>query len=419
MTTSIRAGLLGLLGLAAPAAAQVDSARAAGYFQEAARLCAREGGRLWGVSLCGPMVIADAATRTIATNQPAPDAPRPPALGFANAAFNWGGTRWSTYVWRMIPANSAVLRGRLLMHELFHRIQPQIGLQLTDGQNEHLDTPEGRYWIQLEWRALARALAAAGEERDAAVRDALAFRAERYRRFPEAGENERRMEINEGLAQYTGTVTAAAGAAEAAADAIAQLEEAPRVNETLVRTFPYPAGAAYGVLLDAWAPGWTRSIKATDTLTARLAAASGLRPSSDAAAASAGYGGPELKVAEEAREKARVVRVAEFRRRFVDGPVLIVPNGNTNSFVTTGLTPVPGEGTAYPQYRTSGAWGSLEGDFVLVSTDRLWLRVPAPASTSGSAVAGEGWKLTLSPGWRVTAGTRAGDFRVVADSSRP
>jgi hypothetical protein len=32
---------------------QVDQARAAQYFKEAAVLCEREGGRLWGVSLCG------------------------------------------------------------------------------------------------------------------------------------------------------------------------------------------------------------------------------------------------------------------------------------------------------------------------------------------------------------------------------
>jgi hypothetical protein len=46
--------------------------RAEQYFKEAQALCERDGGRLWGVSLCGPMVIADAATGTIATSQPVP-----------------------------------------------------------------------------------------------------------------------------------------------------------------------------------------------------------------------------------------------------------------------------------------------------------------------------------------------------------
>jgi hypothetical protein len=75
---------------AAPATSAFDSARAATFFAEAAELCGREGGRLWGVSLCGPMVIADPVTKAVATNQPAPDAPRPAALGYANSAMNWG-----------------------------------------------------------------------------------------------------------------------------------------------------------------------------------------------------------------------------------------------------------------------------------------------------------------------------------------
>ena len=198
-----------LLCCAPAAVAQVDPQRAAGYFKEAAALCERENGKLWGVSLCGPMVIADAATHTIATSQPAPDAKQPAMLGFANSAMEWGGTRWSTLVWQMIPAD-AHARGRLMMHELFHRVQPQLGFQIRDGQLDHLDTVDGRYWMQLEWRALAKALGASGPARTAALRDALAFRTARRKVFPNAAENERLLEMNEGLAQYTGTVAAAA-----------------------------------------------------------------------------------------------------------------------------------------------------------------------------------------------------------------
>jgi len=83
--------------------AQVDSVRAAGYFHQAEQICERDAGRLWGVSLCGPIVIADPLTRTIATSVAPPDAPRPPALGFANAAMRWGDIRWTTLVWQLIP----------------------------------------------------------------------------------------------------------------------------------------------------------------------------------------------------------------------------------------------------------------------------------------------------------------------------
>jgi hypothetical protein len=47
-----------------PAIAQVDQQRAQAYFKEAQALCERDGGRLWGVSVCAPMVIGDARTQT-------------------------------------------------------------------------------------------------------------------------------------------------------------------------------------------------------------------------------------------------------------------------------------------------------------------------------------------------------------------
>src|SRR4051794_20342863 len=101
MTTHRIMLLLFAMFFALPLFGQVDQVRAAAYFKEAAALCEREGGKLWGVSLCGPMAIADAATKTIATNQPAPEGRRPPSLGFANSTVEWGGSQWSTFVWSL------------------------------------------------------------------------------------------------------------------------------------------------------------------------------------------------------------------------------------------------------------------------------------------------------------------------------
>jgi hypothetical protein len=303
-----------------------------------------------------------------------------------------------------------------MLHELFHRIQPQLGLFIHDTPNDHLDTMDGRYWMQLEWRALARALKASGPERTAAVRDALAFRLKRRAMFPGAAESERLLEIQEGLAQYTGTVASVAGGAEAAADAVAQLTKAAE-QSTFVRTFAYPSGAAYGILLDAWSPGWTRRIKAADDLGELLIAAAQIQPSGDVEATAGRYGGPELRVAEERREAQRKAHVAELRRRFVDGPVIVLPGGGTFSFVTSGMTPIPGAGTVYPTYRGSGAWGSLDAASVLVAADRSTLTLPAPPSTEGRTLKGNSWTLELAPGWVVRPGLRAGDYQLVRDTT--
>jgi hypothetical protein len=248
---------------------------------------------LWKISLCGPIVIADPATKTIAANQPAPEAPRPAALGFTNSAMDWGGTRWTTISWPSLVALQH-LQGLLLIHELFHRIQPQLGLLVQDLPSEHLDTPEGRYWMQLEWKALSRAIGSADQTRSAALGDALAFRAARRSRFPGAAESERGYEINEGLAQYTATVVAAGSRSEAVRSAIEQLEKAAG-EVTFVRQFAYPTGTAYGILLDEYAPGWTHRIKSADDLGTLVEPFAAIRPAKDLEAAAVSYGGPEIR----------------------------------------------------------------------------------------------------------------------------
>ena len=401
---------LAVLLCAIPAVAQVDQQRAAGYFREVAALCEREGGRLWGVSLCGPIAIRDAATNTIATNQPAPDAEPPAAMGFANTALEWGGARWTTVVWQMIPSDEH-LRGRLFLHELFHRIQPQLGFVIRDGPNDHLDTLEGRYWLQLEWRALAQALGSSGEARKKAVRDALAFRQQRHKLFPGAAENERLLEINEGLAQYTGTVASAESPAAAAKSAIQQLGDAAK-NASFVRTFPYPLGAAHGLLLDSWSPGWTHRVKQSDDLGAMLTAAAHLEPAADTPAAAARYGGAELRAAETRRDIEQQARIAELRRRFVEGPVLVLPRAGSYSFSTAGITPVPGAGTVYPNFGTSTDWGKLQAEQALVAADRSTVALPGPVKVDRSSLSGPGWTLQLAEGWTARPGPRPGDFQV-------
>lgn len=404
---------LGLLFvLPTRAVAQVNDSVATVYFSEVTALCRKDNGQLWGASLCGPLAIVDAATKTRATNAPEPAAAPPPTFGYANAAIDWGNERWSTIVWSTIPKKDPRARGRLFIHELFHRIQPTLRLVLPDLPNPHLDTLRGRYWIRLEWRALARALETSGADRAAAVADALAFRARRFREFPEAAVSEPRMELNEGLAEYTGTVVAAPTREAALADArerLGRIESEP----TFVRVFPYPSGAAYGLLLDQWARDWARSFTDRDDLASRLAAASGISAAVDADAAAERYGGPALALAESAREAEHRARVEQLRREFVDGPVLVLPRVGKvqTTFTTTGMIAIPDAGTVSPNTRVSAIWGELNADVALMTPDSVVVR--APEWTDDHGAAGRGWTLSVGRGWKVVPGPRQGDYTLV------
>jgi hypothetical protein len=154
-------------------------------------------------------------------------------------------------------------------------------------------------------------------------------------------------------------------------------------------------------------------VTAADNLgTILLQALGGLVPSEAGPERESRYGGPELLRLERSREDAHEARLTDLRRRFVEGPVLVLPNA-PGSFVTDGVTPIPDVGTVYPRVRVTAEWGTLEADLALRSGDRRRLVVPAPASPTGPVLQGDGWTLALAPGWVLQPGQRSGDYEVV------
>jgi hypothetical protein len=398
-----------------PAAAQVDQQRAQEYFKEAQALCERDAGRLWGMSLCGPMVIADAVTGTIATSQPAPPGERPRGIGFLNAPIEWGGTTWAAYNWRMLSHDNQVARGRLLMHELFHGlVQRPLGLIRSGPEDIHLASLEGRYWMRLEMRALARALGSSDADRAAAIADVLAFRAARHRRFPDAEAAEQAIDINEGVATYAEYALASHSVQDDIRDAIARMRAAETAEASFVRTYAYATGAPYGMLLDALTPGWHRTLTATSDLGRLLSAAAGVPALPDPAEASARYNGAEVRAAEEQRERAERAAVDEQRRRFVDGPVLVVPRAGSGSINNLGTIVIPGVGTVFPAMANRGAWGFFNATAgAMISADGETISLPAPVRVDATTMRGDGWTATVGPGWVIGEGARRGDYKVV------
>ena len=408
--------LLALFGAATVAEAQVRPELAKRYFDEVGKLCGRDAGRLWGVSLCGPLVIVDQATGTRATSQPEPEGQPPRFPGFVDGPVSWGGLQWFAIPLYMLPEKDADARQQVMLHGLFHRIQPELGLMTEDGLNEHLDTLDGRVSMQLEWRALRRAIESSGSDRAEAIADALAFRRERRARFPGAAENERREEIREGLASYTGIAAWAnspADAHRAAASALAGGES----QTSFVGNFEAASGPGYGVLLDDLMPGWRRQVRASSDLGDMLASAIAKPPTTDLAAAAARYDGAALRTAEEARDRAQQVRVAELRRRFVDGPVLTMPAAGSGTSDTTGSVGIPGVGTVFfHNFTLSARWGRLDANAgVLRSADGNTLSVPVTAPLEGATLHGDGWTVTLNAGWVVQPAARAGSFTIVRE----
>jgi hypothetical protein len=406
----------------------IDLDLAKTYFDEAHRLAELDGGKLWGKSLAGPLIFVDPRSRFAVANQ-ADESGKLTPMGkvfvgtlpanvpLANTALRWGGTHWSMMLWPL-PEDKPT-RSTMLMHESWHRIQGDLGLPSFDPANAHLDSLQGRYWLQLEWRALARALSLSQNDGGMAIEDALRFRQHRRALFKGAANEENTLELHEGLAEYTGIKLNGFPEAEQKHLLFEHFEEFPTQLQTFVRSFAYLSGPAYGLLLDQQAADWLRKIKPGDDLGQILAKAVDLKlpaePESATKARAARYDGQKLWTAEVAREESRLKKVADFRHLLIDGPVLLLPLGRQQmSFNPSELVPIEGVGTVYPTLTLMSAWGKLEVHKAsLITSDFKKAFVAAPTKFEEKLLAGDGWELRLEPGWKAAKGERKGDWKLV------
>ncbi len=411
---------LGVLALSAgaPTAARsqaLDPASPTTALRDFGRICDPAGRRLWGLSLCGPVLLVDPASRRVVASDSATglarerDAwvgPAPRETGFANMAVEWDGRRW-TMVLLPLPADGFD-RLQLLAHEAFHRVQPDLGLEAPAVPCPTLDERDGRIWLRLELRALARALADSGPTGAEAARDALLFRARRRSLFPGTDSLEEALERHEGLAQYTGAATALEATGEGP-DRVADEVRAFDDRDSYARSFAYATGPALGLLLDRWRPGWRTGFLAEPRpLGALLAEALDAPPPADLAeraeTRAETYGGQEIAEQEAAREDRRERVLAAYRARLLDGPALVLRQPSLDyTFDPNAVVPLGERGTVYPTGTFRAEWGSLEvaDGGALVSPDFTELRVAAPDGTAedGAPLRGPGWTLELESGW--------------------
>lgn len=409
--------------------------QAAGAFAATRAASERDGGRLWGQPLYGPILLIDPASRRILANQadaegklraegPIYAGQYPADQPIANTAVDWAGVHWATI---LLPLPEDLTRQvELIEHELFHRLQTSLGLPMASYTVAHLDGLEGRTLLRLEWRALRAAIEGPEAGRRVAIADALVFRARRRALFPAGAEQERALEMNEGLAEDTGCSIAARTPTERQALALTFLASGER-RPSFARSFAYASGPAYGLLLDQKSPGWRKGLDAKSDLGLLLSQAIGFAVPGElereATARAARYDGSSLRAEEQERERLRLERAAASRQRFVMGPVLILALVQPQvSFDPNYLEPFEGGGTVYRTLELTESWGTLRvigGGGALITNDWKQLTLPAPSDRKARPLTGDGWTLTLNPDWSLEPAARTGDWKVVAGGPHP
>lgn len=385
--------------------ASIDLGAARQAQSELQAMCDADRGRLWGRSVCGPIVFVERNSREAvqladgnATQTHVPD-----SIGIANTSVDWDGRRWTMVTWPL--PQSTIARRVLLGHESFHRVQQELGLPATGPANAHLDTAQGRYWMRMEWRALARALATgsatgSATRSDEAIADAQTFRAKRLALAKNAAEEERLLMMNEGLAEHTGFALAIPYVRERIPSLVKKLAEAEQ-SETFARSFAYTSGPAWGALLEMHDPRWTRRAKASVDLAELLQS---IHPAfMTGAVRTSEYGGDAVLAEEEARAERKRALMARLEATFVDGAVLTLPLQQMQfTFDPNHVQPFGDRGSVYETLEVRDLWGKIvvrEGG-AWITSDFKRLIVPAN---------GAGYDLTLREGWNLVAGAREGD----------
>lgn len=391
------------------------------YFKQIKKTTAKHKA-FWHKDLHNPILVVNPQTREVYANEADASAYLkqsgkiykgilPDSVNIANTAAIWNSKKWAML---MLPLpNAKADRINLMAHELFHVAQPSLGFTLNNPDNNHLDKKEGRIYLILELEALKKAIIATHPiEQKKHISNALLFR--QYRRivYPEASKTENDLELNEGLAEYTGLVLSNRNKDEIKRHFELSISQFYK-NPTFVRSFAYQTIPMYGIMLrnnfyrKRTTRDWHLNIKNDTDLTEYLIGLfeAQLKGDLDSTVQSIIplYNGKVIIEEETAREEKAKQLIAAYKKKFVEQTHWDIPFIAMNmSYDPRNITPLDNLGTVYPNIRITDKWGILtveKGALMSPNWDKI--TVTPPQYIEKNLVKGDGWILELSETYSV------------------
>ena len=386
---------------------------AAAYFKEAEAAARNQ--NLWPAKLYGPLLFVDVQSRLTYANMPdsagilQPDGEiykgiLPKDVMVANTAIHWDGRLWSVVLWPLPQDRDERLN--LVMHESFHRIQEQLELPAHSPTADHLSTMYGRIYFLLELQALKAALSKPLDQRNADLKSALLFRAKRRELFPQSFNNERLLEMNEGLAEYTGVMLGRSkGSIKQHLNNVISYAAS---HESLIRSFPYITGPVYGYLLYEKNPEWTLKVDSNSSFPNLIGANYHINLpekllEKKVASRINQYDGKAIVASEKLKEEDHQKMISEYVTLFTKQPILTIKLIKMNiGFNPNNLFDLGEYGTVYPTAQIKDTWGQLIvsiNGVLMKDWSVITLSASDGISINGRAIEGKGWKIMLNPGW--------------------
>ena len=365
-------------------------------FDHVEKLCNKDNGRLWGVNLYSPVLGVD-SLRNIVSN--VSDAPKsyPADKPVANSTIELDGRRWTTILWPL--SGDVKHQSIVLVHEMFHYRQPELGLwQERDPNNSHLSNRDARTLLKLEWNALKVAVTCEGEDKKAALEDALSFRARRRQLYPDFIAEENSLEIQEGLAEYTGRRIVIPSDKEF----LQSLSDLDRLygSDNLTRSFAYLSGPLYGLILDQSGRSWHKEMNAGSDLGSsamaiyRINLPENLERAVEAAKAK--YDIESIDAVEDAFQRKMEERNETLRKLFAPDNVISLECPNLSiQFSPDSMIKMEDGSMVIYGCKAYCDWGTVEGHPLKVKGDWRTLELPRLDTlfVKGDTIITSGWTL--------------------------
>jgi hypothetical protein len=396
------------------------------YFNEI-KIEASKHQQIWGKDLYGPILLVNPNTRQVWSNFSDTlgllkqegkiyIGILPNEVNIANTGINWNGRHWAM-IMLPLPANKQN-RISLLAHELFHVAQLSLGFQLLNSDNNHLDQKDGRIYMRLELEALKKCIQTSNKMKQTThLTHALTFRKYRQLLYQGADTTENLLELNEGMAEYTGLAIAGRNKKQS----IEHFTQSIHVffnNPTFVRSFAYQTTPIYGYLLANTKKDWNREITMHTNLTDYFIKAFGitlpneLKKTTDQILNQ--YNGAFIVSEEKAREEKTKKLIADYKSKFIEQPHFeIMFEQMQVAFNPGNIMPIEDKGTVYPNIRVSDSWGILTvKNGALMSSNWDKISVSIPIKNEDKNISGDGWILELKDGYSVTKNESTGNYKL-------
>lgn len=404
---------------------QIDSIA---FFFEELKAISKKNEKVWNIDLYGPILLVDPKTRKFYANEPYSlgickrngdifTGQLPEMLNIANTAVNWSGKRWAMI---MLPLpNNKHDRVSLLAHESFHVVQPQLGFDFKNIDNNHLDQKDGRVYLRLELEALSKAIQSKSSAKVAYyINHALIFRKYRHILFPGSANTENQLEIFEGLAEYTGLVYANRNKKQTKIHFNHSIRDFFN-NPTFVRSFAYQTIPAYGYFLFLNNKKWNHEVSQNTDLTQYFIKQFKVKIPTDIENTvhniSSLYNGEAIMAEEIAREEKIKAFIAECKSKFVENFHLEIYFEQMNvQYDPRNIAPIEDKGTYYPNMRITDKWGILTvTNGALMSPDWDKISLTIPTKTEEDTITGDGWNLVLSKDYKIINDPKKNMYKII------